>query len=246
MTYNILYGAGVNRQWDSKIRFQNKDRSQELISFIKEMKPDILGIQEAAGWDTGAPPFIQQFADDLEMDYYLAKAALGELHIAILSKYKIVEAENLSPEVGNVGALRAKLTAPDGQDINVFVIHLDPFGSKLRACAINMLIKYMHPYLHKRLIILGDFNAYHDDPMLVGLSQINLERIAVGGGHGIDQIWVSLPTEWKKSNWFTSVDIPPISDHRPAGAELTIFPAPVYLPALTPPPLPTSSPLCVQ
>jgi endonuclease/exonuclease/phosphatase family metal-dependent hydrolase len=247
MSYNILWGAGVNREFDKNLSapdfkyYQSgKSRLPELLSVIKEWDPDILGIQEGAGWDRGEPSVIEKVAKELNMNYFLAKGAASELNVMLLSKYKIVETENLSPEIGNVGALRAKLITPDGQPLNVFVVHLDNSSEDLRSCEVNTLVQYVQPYLEQRVLIMGDFNTYQGalEMKPIEMEPIAMKQVAISAP-GIDQIWISSSTNWSKSDWFKSFaprDL--ISDHLPVGAEISIFLN--QLPSTTfPPILPT-------
>jgi endonuclease/exonuclease/phosphatase family metal-dependent hydrolase len=241
MSYNILWGAGVDRKFDENLKAKGqystfgRNRLPDLLSAIKEMDPDVLGIQEAAGWDKGTPSIIQKVAEDLKMNYFLAKGDANELSVVILSKFEIVESENLSLEVGNIGALRAKLITPDGQPLNLFVVHLDPHSEYTRSCEIDVLGHYLQPYLQQRTIIMGDFNTRPN------LDEIGMEFVV---GRSIDQVWISPSTNWSKTDWFKSfLDINNISDHNPVGAEILIFPGPSSFPTLTAiPPTPVIKP----
>ncbi|HNE05486.1 MAG TPA: endonuclease/exonuclease/phosphatase family protein, partial [Anaerolineales bacterium] len=251
MSYNILWGAGVDREFDENLKAKGqdsqygRDRLPELLSVIKELDPDILGIQEGAGWDRGTPSVIQKVAEELNMNYFLAKGAASELNVMILSKFKIIETENLSPEVGNVGALRVKLTTPDGQPLNVFVVHLDPFSANIRLCEINTLIQYMQPYFQQRTIVMGDFNTTPNLWDHKNLKETGMTLVAIEQSWQIDQIWASPSMNWSKTDWFKSF-LPPknISDHHPIGAEIAIFSNPISLPTVTPiPPTPVIKPI---
>ena len=74
VSYNILFGAGVERKYDDILspEWRNKNRLTDFLSFIDGIKPDILGVQEANGWNRGVPTVVQQAANRLEMNYYLA------------------------------------------------------------------------------------------------------------------------------------------------------------------------------
>jgi endonuclease/exonuclease/phosphatase family metal-dependent hydrolase len=224
MTYNILFGAGIDHEFDDEIpiAFVGIDRISQLLSYIKEVNPDILGLQELAGWSRGTTPMIAKVADELGMNYYLASAAQkGELHLAILSKYEIVEAENISQEVGNIGALRVKLLTPDGHILNVFVVHLDPFSRQLRTCEIYTLVQYMQPYFNQLTIIMGDFNS---GPSSTQLESIGMELVK---GLVLDQIWVSPFINWSETEWLSPAIkiLHGVSDHRPVSAEISFFPS---------------------
>jgi len=247
MSYNILFGAGVDREFDANLKVSGqyaqfgRNRLPELLSAIKELDPDILGIQEGAGWDRGTPPVVQKVAEELDMNYFLAKAAVNAGHLMIFSKFKIVEAENLSPEIGNVGALRVKLTTPDGQPLIVFVVHLDFSSRNHRARQINTLVQYIQSYLPQRVLIMGDFNNNHGLSELENLREIGM--IPVYQFMGIDEIWISPNLELTTTDWLKSYSAPNISDHSPIVAEIAVFPNTLSLPTVTPvPPTPIYEP----
>jgi endonuclease/exonuclease/phosphatase family metal-dependent hydrolase len=159
------------------------------------------------------------------MNYFLAATSNG-LHVALFTRFKIVEAENLSARMGNVGALRASLAMPDGQLGYVFVVHLDPFSAKTRAAELGVLTQEMSPYLQSPTLLLGDMNFYClDNPAdcqeYQVLSQANW-RLATAGPYKIDQIWASsLPERPVKAIPFPGASFD-ISDHLPVGAVINL------------------------
>jgi len=140
MTFNTLFGAGVEPGHAE--RGNSGSRLADLITLVKQADPDLLGLQELSGWMTGNPPAIQQFANALGMQYYLAQTWRG-MNIALFSKYPILESENLSTYIGNNGALREVVQSPDGGRLNVVVAHLDPNNPLLRACQYDKLRRVM-------------------------------------------------------------------------------------------------------
>jgi endonuclease/exonuclease/phosphatase family metal-dependent hydrolase len=242
LSYNLLYGAGTERQWDSAlpVALVGRNRLPELLSFIKQANPDIWGIEEANGWDRGTPPMIRQVADELSMNSVLVTTPL-DFHLGLLSKFAILESQDLSPEVGRRGALRATLQSPQGQRLNVFVVHLDPSSSDARLCEVNTLLRLAQPYLHEPTLLIGDFNFRPDSAEYARLAQA-AKSIAVEKSWGIDQIWIFPPTVWSSTSWFQSLTLPSgISDHTPVGAEINLYPSATTVP--TPLPLsPTPAP----
>lgn len=224
-SYNILFGAGVDPGWEnaaahlSPFAYPGKRLSQ-ILAIIKAAEPDILGIQEAAGWDSASPAVAQQVADELGMDYFLAHVGNG-LHLVLFTRYKIIETENLSDQMGNVGALRATLSTPDGQLINVFITHLDPFSAATRASELAFLTRKMSAYLQTPTILMGDMNFYClDDPgncqEYAVLSQAGW-HLAQAGKYKIDQIWASPRLNQSVEMTFPGASFD-ISDHLPVGA----------------------------
>ena len=127
---------------------------------MKQAKPDIVDIQEA--WDRGSPPVVQQVAEQLSMNYYLA-AAPKDFHVVLFTKFKIVEMENLWGKEGNpifetMRARRAILLTPDERFLNVFVVHFDPYSTRMRLYQIDAIIDELEPYKEQKTISLGDMN----------------------------------------------------------------------------------------
>ncbi len=232
MSYNILFGAGVDPGWEraaaqlSPFAYPG-NRLAEIMAVIKATKPDILGIQEAAGWNSGSPPLAQQVADELGMNYFLAQVGNG-LHVALFIKFEIVAAENLSPQVGNVGSLQAELALPNGQPLHVFVVHLDPFSAATRTQELTILTQKMVPYLSTPTLLLGDMNYYClDNPeQCQEYNVLNKAgwQLAQAGQYKIDQIWASPSlTQPIEAISFPSATFD-ISDHLPVGAIIEVVP----------------------
>jgi endonuclease/exonuclease/phosphatase family metal-dependent hydrolase len=240
LSYNILYGAGVDRIFDAgvPIALVGKNRLPELLSFIKRADPDILGIQEANAWDAGTPPVIQQVAQELGMNYFLATTPSG-FNLGLLTKFQILETENLSSEIGRQGALRVKLRAPSGETLNVFVSHLDPASSDTRLCEVESLVRQMQPYTARGTILLGDMNFQRSSREFLKLEQAGWQSVAVEKSWGIDQVWMSPFAKWSSTAWYDSLTLPSgVSDHAPIGAEISIYPGLVTIPT---PPEPTAT-----
>jgi endonuclease/exonuclease/phosphatase family metal-dependent hydrolase len=230
MSYNILFGAGADPAWEQAAAKLSPfaypgNRLPQILEVIKAARPDILGIQEAAGWDKGSPSLAEQVAAELGMNYFLAPTPSG-LHVALFTRFKIVEAQNLSTRMGNVGALHATLAMPDGQLGHVFVVHLDPFSAKTRAAELVTLTQDMSPYLPSPTLLMGDMNFYClDNPADCQEYQVLSQAgwcLATAGPYKIDQIWTSpslnQPVEALPFPG-ASFDI---SDHLPVGAAINL------------------------
>jgi endonuclease/exonuclease/phosphatase family metal-dependent hydrolase len=232
MSYNILFGAGVDPAWEQAAAQLSPfaypgNRLAEIMVVIKAAKPDILGLQEAAGWNNGSPSLAQQVADELGMNYFLAQVDNG-LHVVLFTKFEIVAAENLSPQVGNVGSLRAELALPDGQPLHVFVVHLDPFSTATRTRQLTLLTQEMALYRSALTLLLGDLNYYClDNPEQCQEYNILNKagwRLVQAGRYKIDQIWTSPPL----AQSVEAISFPgatfDISDHLPVGTIIEIVP----------------------
>jgi endonuclease/exonuclease/phosphatase family metal-dependent hydrolase len=242
ISYNVLFGAGVDRQYDDLLpaELRNKNRLPGLVSFIDGVKPGILGIQEANGWNTGSPLVVEQVAEQLEMnDYYLAEAP-NDFHVVLFTKFKITEAENLSGTEGDamfetMRALRATLLTPDGQSLHVFVVHFDPFSTRVRLHQVEALIDHVELYKEQGTIILGDMNFCVHSPEYATLARAGWKHIALA--NDIDQIWISPIANWSSQplpvlgNF--AREFIDLSDHLPVGAEISMYPGGVAAPAST-------------
>jgi endonuclease/exonuclease/phosphatase family metal-dependent hydrolase len=241
LSYNILFGAGVDRKYDDLLlpKLRNRNRLPELISFITAVNPDILGIQEANGWDTGTPSVIRQVARQLDMNYYLAKAP-NDFHVVLLTKFKIVSIENLSGEEGDINfetmrALRATLLTPDEQSLNVFIVHFDPFSTRIRLHQVDALIHELEPYNEQTTILLGDMNFCVGSPEYKIVEQAGWQPIAVATD--IDQLWISPAAKWTSKPLSMlgnfALHLRDLSDHLPVGAEISIYSTSASAPIFT-------------
>lgn len=234
LSYNILYGAGVQRSFDRKVNLEKRtNRLPKLLDMLKQARPDLVGIQEAAGWDIGDPPIVKQVADELGMEYYFAKSATGDLHTVLLSRFPIDAAENLSGWIGEHSALYARVITPDRKPLNVFVVQLNndtkPYG---RACQAKALLRYMAPYSNQRSVLMGDFSSGLDDESSRIFDQSGWKAVEYGQ---LDQIRAPELTVWEKSYWhpFKIVELSSISDHPPMATQLQFYNIPGQ-PTVTP------------
>jgi endonuclease/exonuclease/phosphatase family metal-dependent hydrolase len=228
MSYNVLFGAGVDRHYDKLLlpELRNKNRLPELVSFIKAAKLDILGIEEANGWNRGDPRVVEQVAEQLEMNYYLAEAPNG-FHVVLLTKFEITEAKNLSGKEGDpvfetMRALRATLLTPNGQSLNIFIVHLEPFATKIRLHQLDALMDELEPYKGQTTILMGDMNFCVDWPEYTILEQAGWQHVALATN--VDQIWISPTANWtSKPLLIPGSSARGLSDHMPVSAEIGIF-----------------------
>jgi hypothetical protein len=74
MTYNVLWGGGIDREFDSVVaaKYQT-NRLDAILKVIKAAAPDVLAVQEAAGWERGSPSVAARVARELDMHYVVAK-----------------------------------------------------------------------------------------------------------------------------------------------------------------------------
>lgn len=226
MAYNILFGAGVEPGHAE----QKNNHLNDLISLVQQADPDILGLEEVSGWESGYPSAIEQFSSALNLNnYYLAPNPMG-LNTAIFSKYPILETQNLSG-FGSLRALRALVQLPDGNKINVVVVHLNPENEALRSCEFDKLRSLMESYHDQPGILMGDLNTLIGNTDAKYLTQAGWELVT---GVSIDNILIRSGKAWSgESICFQRgttengcIGDAGISDHLPVGAVISFYDLP--------------------
>lgn len=224
MTYNILNGAGILPDFEpfaAKNGFPG-NRLQQVLDIIKKVDPDILGIEEAAGWDweenlpEGMTESVANMvAKELNMNYCLGTcvySVCGYNDVVLYTKYQIVETEDYKGLFSRAG-LRAKLVTPEGKEINVFVVHLIPGdqppewkpehlrdipGEEIWKQEISCLAEKIKPYMGGAVIVMGDMNSNGYDPNTdEGMKILSDLGLYPNLYYGIDQIWTSY---WFREN----------------------------------------------
>jgi endonuclease/exonuclease/phosphatase family metal-dependent hydrolase len=224
MSFNLLWGAGAERRFDENIPRQLRGRARMpvLMDFLRKANPDVLAIEEAAGWDQGDPSLAKRVADELGMNYVLAPDA-WELHVVLLSKYPIVAADYVSRlQDFNGVALRATLAVTPYVDVNVIAVHLNSMSSQTRSCQLEALLD-MASGLKGRTVLLGDMNFRPGAPQADTLASQGWQLVAAQEQWPIDQIWLDPEANVDKGRWWDAVDEPAgVSDHLPVGVDVTL------------------------
>lgn len=223
MTYNVEYGAGVDST-EARIveRTSNGKRAgnrlDRVISVIKYVNPDVLGIEEACSWDKNDEAAAKQVAKELGMHYYLAKSGKSRFNVALFSKLPIVSAKGFPDEFSRA-ALQAELKLADGRTLHVFVAHFDLLRAKdnqLRE--IRYLAQQMKSHAFDLGVMMGDANFKY------GVRKDSTNALRASGfiiappvGERIDQIWTSRPlaNDIKEGRKIPSDLTNGTSDHRP-------------------------------
>ncbi|MFB7555769.1 endonuclease/exonuclease/phosphatase family protein [Streptomyces brevispora] len=244
-TYNIHAGAGMDNVFDL-------DRQ---VAELRSLDADVIGLQEVdVHWDTrsqwrdlagelaGRLGMRVSFAPIYSLDPTTPGAPRREFGVAVLSRYKIVSAENHditrlstqdpnptpapAPGFGEV-VLRVK-----GLPVHVYATHLDYRGDpSVRIAQVADTRRIMAEDQKSerrpvRQILLGDFNAAPTAPELAPLWE-NLTDIEPGGPtfpalnpvQRIDYVAVSKDTVRARD---AAVAETLASDHRPVVADLLL------------------------
>jgi endonuclease/exonuclease/phosphatase family metal-dependent hydrolase len=225
MSFNLLHGAGVDRRFDMNIpqRFW-RDRMPQLLTFIREVNPDILAVQEASAWESGSPSVADQIAAMLGMTYVIARDP-WELHVLIFSRFPIVESEYVSRTQGFNGVLlRTKLAVTPAAEINVIGVHFNSMSSQTRACQVEALLDITSRLGPGRTFIAGDMNFRPASAQAQLLISRDWQLVVAEQRWPVDQIWADPDAVVSNSDWWSGFTPPPdISDHSPIGAEVTFI-----------------------
>jgi endonuclease/exonuclease/phosphatase family metal-dependent hydrolase len=227
MSYNVLWGGGLDRRFDANYLawqhpiFDGRDRFEAIMAVIERADPDVLAVQEAAGWDEGKPSVAQRVAARLGMQYVLVKNPYN-INVALFSKLPIVSSLDLVPQMGSNAALIATLQAPDGAPIYVAAAHLDPFTSRMRECQVGLLLAALEPVRGQRVVLMGDMNFRPTANAFRLLQDEGWTNLAVAESLPIDQVWLGPGTD----GWTAQPLWPPgsieanLSDHYPVGVRI--------------------------
>lgn len=147
LTYNIQHGYNDAGEKGFK----------EQLERIRELDPDILGLQESdvAKMGTGNADLVKYFASGLNMHaYYGPKTVNGTFGIALLSKYPIEDAKtHYMYSIGEQTATIEAKIAVGEQVFNVFVTHLGNKGPIFQQENVLEMVQN-----RENVILMGDMN----------------------------------------------------------------------------------------
>lgn len=222
MTYNI---AGHDTLHDG-------NHIKEIARVIREVKPDIVGLQEVhrGTWQVRFDDQVKQLQQMTGLNVFFGPSfgeAGGGFGNAILTRGSFVyNTIHPLPSFGEPRSMIESLIKIDGMMINVYVTHLTAWGklkSKSRdeelVCLSKAVRTSKYPYL-----LMGDFNAPPDSPEIQHFRQINAAQLCgeeIGPTHPLtdkrlDYIWADYGWEVRSTRVLATGS----SDHYPVIAEL--------------------------
>jgi len=152
MTYNILDGAN-NGDVDPDSGITDVDRLPRVLEVIKAANPDILGIEEANGWQSNGQATAKAVAKELGMNYALMPAQNG-FNVVLYTKFEIRKVYSCCILGNNSnGAMHAEVVTNIGRVLHIFIVHL-----KYEPDDLNRLMQAMSAYLGQDTILMGDMN----------------------------------------------------------------------------------------
>jgi endonuclease/exonuclease/phosphatase family metal-dependent hydrolase len=152
MSYNIFLG-GIGRM-------------DAITGIVREVKPDLLGIQEAD--DEAA---VAKLADATGMDYVYGRANSIH-HVAFLSRFPIMRSHNHPhPGILRKTMLEAHVLLPNDTELTLFVVHLNATatigGERRRVREMEAIIQSIGARSEQPHLMFGDCNAIAPGDMLV-------------------------------------------------------------------------------
>ncbi|MCK5852073.1 endonuclease/exonuclease/phosphatase family protein [bacterium] len=217
MSYNVLegaYPAGPPSYNGSCKAYSNKDRSKEIINFVKSKDPDILLLQECNHWADNNNKRLKRFSKELDMPYAEIAPNHGHYNVALLSKYPIKGYTYFDDDVYYYwNIITANIQLTPACSIDVASSHFGWWGmpgySKMteeqkKQTYIKQkdtLMKYLQKHLNGNLIIGGDWNhGATQSPF----GQGNLHDAIADLGYGKNLLHLFHPKENPIDNIYTS------------------------------------------
>lgn len=175
MTYNILHGFYTYYDPSKPMVFQ-KERFDAAQKLVKQEKPDILILLEACfGVENKTKIIIDYkkvFADFPHYFYAQSEPKEHEWGTALLSKYPITSAENMTEILKPF--VRAKVNF-NGIPVNIDIAHPHPDNSnEEKEKFFRRILESRKELEHKNYILTGDFNSLSPE------DKYNRERLIRG------------------------------------------------------------------
>ena len=228
MSYNVLWGGGVDREFDSVVapKYQTS-RLEGILALIKAASPDVLAVQEAAGWDRGSPSIAAQVAAALGMHYVIARDDVN-LNVVLFSRYPIENVQYAARRDGfysgfNGVLLMAQLVLDGGYRLNVYAPHLNSQSGAVRSCQTQALLRLAAAYSPGPSLIIGDMNSRPSSPQSQILQGAGWQFVAAESTWTVDQVWLGPGLAFRSA---VPLDLAgatrDLSDHLPAGVSVTL------------------------
>lgn len=162
MTFNMHHGKDK----------AGNDRFELIKELIKQHNPDIIALQEVDknATRTNFRNQLKELGDKLSMHYYFGpnrSILKGEYGNGILSKYPIIDTQNIKLQGKETRGLLRCVVLVDDLRVNVFVTHLG-LDAEERIKQFNVIKDYIDIY-EDNLIMAGDFNSLASDPNIIYL-----------------------------------------------------------------------------
>lgn len=198
LTYNILCGGFPRKQvkWEDKAKplgFATKtsDRTDDLITMIKELDADIVFLQECTQWADNNNETLEHYKKELGM-YGVISSDHNRFRVAMLSKYPLKNVRWLDDTQNFYhNILFAEVILDSGEKLNLATLHFGWWGNpeyrnaddavkaKLYAAQREKLLKIMSK-AKCSTVFAGDFNHHYNEKGHFGQSNFYNEITKTG------------------------------------------------------------------
>ncbi len=187
VSYNILFDL-YDETYEPCFRWP--ERINRVIKLLKEIDPDVIGIQEA---------YNQQLADlalrlDRKYAFYGELGLNGEYNAIFYKKSRFKKLAHQMLSLGTKELTKVELEDKlTGKKLNVFNTHLSFSNKENRLAESKALRQHLNSYTGN-IVLTGDFNTFpqrHDLPRLPFLDGDYIEKIIKG-----DQLYDSIDSAW--------------------------------------------------
>ncbi|MBI1862765.1 endonuclease/exonuclease/phosphatase family protein [Candidatus Microgenomates bacterium] len=161
MSYNILEGG--------------EGRIDEILAIVRDVKPDILCLQEVNGWDLDDWKQLKLFAFKAGFKHYeLGIGKNSDYHVVTMSKTPIVFHQTFEG-VQNPGL--HIVTDTSYGELSICNVHLSPYEEHYRVDEVEKILKSQLKY--KNSMIFGDLNSlsFHDGYRNELVSDFNMSQL---------------------------------------------------------------------
>lgn len=200
-----------------------------LLNYLEDEKPDIIGLQEAEGarFSSGHIQGVAWLAEHLNMYYYYGNPTSDQIYgNAILSKWKIIESNHHifpRPEGIERSVVEVTIESPFG-NINIFNTHFAI--SRFNDAQIEAARKLIEIIGDKKAIITGDFNVnFEDDAYFILNNSLVQSSVIAGYELNSTEIYTASaanPTSKIDYIWLTENDWEVIDNSFKVGGDISI------------------------
>lgn len=143
------------------------DRTADILTLLRDIGADILGVAEATGFLADGAARLQLFERELQMRSVICEATSGH-HVALFYRPEVPVAKTFSSAVTMYhGQAGITLDLPGVGEMNVIATHLHPFSSILRLAEAQIVLAKAHRT--ESAIVMGDFNTLPSSEVYSGI-----------------------------------------------------------------------------
>lgn len=162
MSANVLAGG---RGRDGK----DEDRFKRLLALLAQEKPDVLGVQEAYGWDRSGT--YEQVCAALGMTGVVTDTG-SDMRVAVFVREPLEIVGDPLQMTGGVwrhGAVRVLVKTPEGHEVTFGSAHMSVGSTEQRLLEAEQLIMFFNTGGRRKVCVMVDSNSADEDTDTYGL-----------------------------------------------------------------------------